>query len=162
MKNTFKTKKGFTLVELIVVIAIMAILAGISVPSVLNYINNYKKVGAKNNTESIFRIAVAAIPQYNLETKGDNSLTNAQRTAKMVDQIKARASSSEYDIESFPSTSVGSPSDKSVILVEVVGSKVYVAFLGKGWTYSGSSLSNITIKDENGKDCKFCYCQNIW
>ncbi|MDD7570949.1 MAG: prepilin-type N-terminal cleavage/methylation domain-containing protein, partial [Faecalibacterium sp.] len=55
MNKLFKNKKGFTLVELIVVIAIMAILAGMTVPSVLNYIKSYKKVSAKTDTESIFR-----------------------------------------------------------------------------------------------------------
>lgn len=39
MKNLKKNKKGFTLIEMIVVIVIVAILAAISVPAVLKYID---------------------------------------------------------------------------------------------------------------------------
>ena len=42
-------KKGFTLVEIIVVLVILAILAAIAVPSVLGYVEEAKKRGALNN-----------------------------------------------------------------------------------------------------------------
>lgn len=40
MKKLIKNKKGFTLIELIVVIAILAILAAILIPSITGYINS--------------------------------------------------------------------------------------------------------------------------
>ena len=45
-------KKGFTLVELIVVIAIMAILAAVLVPTVTNKINDAKRSAAKSDIQS--------------------------------------------------------------------------------------------------------------
>ena len=42
----FKKNGGFTLVELIVVIAILAILAGITIPSYANYIEKAQNVEA--------------------------------------------------------------------------------------------------------------------
>lgn len=163
MNKLFKNKKGFTLVELIVVIAIMAILAGMTVPSVLNYIKSYKKVSAKTDTESIFRIAVAAIPQYKMDIKGQ-TLTDQQKTDLMVNRIKERASSSEYEIVVYNSVNLDGSNDKSVILVEVYGSTVYVAFLGKGWKIDGATTlhSASKIVDEDGADSTFLYSQTIW
>ncbi len=162
MNKLFKNKKGFTLVELIVVIAIMAILAGMTVPSVLNYIKGYKKVSAKTDTESIFRIAVAAIPQYLVADRGAGDTD----TSVMVRKIKERASSSEYEIVAFDDAAipVNAPSEKSVILVEVSGSTVYVAFLGKGWTRNVQHLSasNFEVKDDDGEVTTFLYSQTIW
>lgn len=42
MKNLKKNKKGFTLIEIIVVLVIMGILIAIAVPSVLGYVNKAK------------------------------------------------------------------------------------------------------------------------
>ncbi len=160
MNKLFKNKKGFTLVELIVVIAIMAILAGMTVPSVLNYIKSYKKVSAKTDTESIFRIAVAAIPQYLVADRGADDTD----TSVMVRKIKERASSSEYEIVAYSSVNLDGSNDKSVILVEVYGSTVYVAFLGKGWKIDGATTlhSASKIVDEDGADSTFLYSQTIW
>ena len=47
LMNKLRNKKGFTLVELIVVIAILGVLAGIAVPKVMGYVDN-----AKTNTDS--------------------------------------------------------------------------------------------------------------
>lgn len=54
-------KKGFTLVELIIVISILAVLALIIVPSIIGYTAKAKKVVAINNAKSCYSQLVAKV-----------------------------------------------------------------------------------------------------
>lgn len=50
-----KNVKGFTLIELIVVIAIIGVLAAILVPSMIGYVRKSKQTAANNNARTIFQ-----------------------------------------------------------------------------------------------------------
>lgn len=54
MKKLIKNKKGFTLIELIVVIAILAVLAAILVPSILGYVKEARIAANDANARSIY------------------------------------------------------------------------------------------------------------
>lgn len=60
-RRVFKNKKGFTLVELIVTIAIMAILATAVTPAVYVTTKRRQKSAAETDTQTMYRNAIAAV-----------------------------------------------------------------------------------------------------
>ncbi len=59
MLKKVKNKKGFTLIELMIVVAIVGILAAIAIPNFLNYQAKSQQTEAKTNLGSIFTNMVA-------------------------------------------------------------------------------------------------------
>lgn len=53
MKERCKNKKGFTMVELIIVIVIIVVLAAVLVPNLLKYVDKANQATCKNNAATI-------------------------------------------------------------------------------------------------------------
>lgn len=84
MMNLKKKKKGFTLIELMAVIAIVAILAAVLVPTVNGYITRSKKTAILTQV----RTAVNAVEAYNA-TAGSAPITNGTTVAQLVNRDNA-------------------------------------------------------------------------
>lgn len=77
------TKKGFTLIELIVVIAIIGVLAAILVPSMLGYVKKSKIQGANSTASTLAKAANSAVTDLDEEDKvpADGTIKGTDCTA---------------------------------------------------------------------------------
>ena len=101
MKN-LKNKKGFTLIELIVVIAILGILALFLVPQFMGYSQDAKVQVAKANTRSVWSAANAALTKseyqdstFNIETDAKAQLGSSFKSDITI-EIKTDANNKKY------------------------------------------------------------------
>ena len=76
------TKKGFTLIELIVVIAIIGVLAAILVPTMLGYVKKSKVSSANSTAGSVYKAINSTLTE--LDEKIKNYMDDVQKCAYSV------------------------------------------------------------------------------
>ncbi|MFU0783419.1 MAG: Prepilin-type cleavage/methylation domain-containing protein [Thermoanaerobacterium thermosaccharolyticum] len=115
VKALNKDEKGFTLIELIVVIAILGILAAIAVPRVTGSLNK-----AKENADiANLKIIQDAVERYNVENGGYPESLQTLVDQKYLDKVPKTAKGNDftYDarkgIVSIPSGDAGASSSSS-------------------------------------------------
>jgi len=88
-KKKFASKKAFTLIELIIVIAIIGVLVAILVPTMTGFVDDAKVATAKANARTVYSIASAQLTfmTINDETVADGTYTQAD-TAGFGGKVK--------------------------------------------------------------------------
>ena len=105
MKNYLKKikniKKGFTLIEMIVVIAIIGVLAAILVPSLSGYVTDAKTAKGKANARTFYTAAQAAVTSFETTTtpvgKGTYPKSGSGVNTALNAKISELLGASNYD-----------------------------------------------------------------
>ena len=115
MKNTIgKNNNGFSLIELIVVVAIMAVLVGVLAPAYLRYIEKARRQTCYWNMDNVVRevqLLAFSVPDFMVELQeaadndADHNVTEFIRTSTLV-EIPICPSHGDYAITFDPSTRV--------------------------------------------------------
>ncbi|MEG1630989.1 MAG: prepilin-type N-terminal cleavage/methylation domain-containing protein [Hydrogenoanaerobacterium sp.] len=108
LQKFMKTKKGFTLVEVIVVLVILAILAAISIPALTGYIDEAKKKQIVAETRTVL-VAMQAIASDEYKDGADTATVLA---------TKWGLTSGKFDKDSKVSLLIGETPKGTVTIVD--------------------------------------------
>lgn len=90
LKTKRKNKKGFTLVELVIVIAVLGIIAAIAIPTVTHVVNNANTSADESNAQAM----ELALKTYWSEIEANQITSPTADTATVSDALKAQGISS--------------------------------------------------------------------
>lgn len=149
-----KDKKGFTLVELIVVLVILAILAALLVPALTGYIDKAKEESIKSETRMVVMAAQTLIDEQYAKAPVDTTVTVAVSSADGVttgyDATTKVITLAKSDIENLSETK-GEIGATISIDSDTKGKISQLEYTNKGkkctYTYSATNGSSYAVSN---------------
>lgn len=135
-KTSKKNRKGFSLVELIVVLVIMAILTAALVPSLIGYIRQARQSTAKDECASVVQAAQTVVSSA--YASGSKTYTNNSDSTKNV----------VFTAFTGDVTTVDNFKDVVMSLAEVSGE---IGSIGLGDSTSEGVVTDVTYTASNGQ-----------
>lgn len=99
-----QNRKGFTLIELMIVVAIIGILAAVAIPGFMTYIKNSKTSEAKTNLDSIRKGALTYFEAEHYSPDGLSATTKQYPSATTAVTVGAGASATTVGVKQNPSS----------------------------------------------------------
>lgn len=130
IKKTLKNKKGFTLVEILVVLIILAILAAVSIPSMLGFVNDAKGKAVIAEARAAYVAAQYVATEEHAENDTFNANTITNTTAGVVALLSGEVTGT------FTTTSAETPN---------IGKVASIIYINDGYTVTITAGGNADV-----------------
>ena len=144
LKHSAQSRSGFTLVELIVVLVILAILAAFTIPAMLGFVEDAKGKAAIAEAREVYVAAQSAATEYY-----SNNTSGTTIPEKIAEYLASDFGMSKDELWSKTAVFYDGGGYEHDLATDTKGNRIYVIF-GKLKTDQETVIKKLQYKDEGG------------